>query len=478
MKKYFSLFATMFLAGLWSCDKVEQDLPVVLPKAIVKVATPAVAVNYDLETVENNVCTVNVLATAEEGYEGGEITVSLIPAAEATLASKHYTISSESAVISNGTASFTITFTSAPEDGVYTLPLTLTCKGEEVYADPTADKVTVSLVVGEINRPTLSLVAPETYTEVANGYELTYKVVSNATIIPLGAEYAMNVTVTDKNNAELVEGVDYTVAGDLAFAAGGRENAYVVTVVPVDPALDEVYTINVALDGGVNFEVFNDASTLKLERYPLWDKSGVTEADVEGSCRGDSGTTGPIAVFDGKLNTFWKNQGVSNPVEPSPWLLQLNMKQDVAIHALGIYGRQDVNQRPGACRTGGFRFDNKVTDIEVPAEQCAGNGQWEWHQNLDYVKGLFDVFYNYDYKMTVDGAAAPGGGADALAYYLGPHWVVLDEDVTTSILQWWIISESSWDRPVATVNGSGGNRFSQAAELEIRLGTPSLTVVK
>ncbi len=474
MKKNLFVLAAVLLAGLCSCEQ-EADPVEAVPSATVKIVPTAGAVNYDFEVVENNVYNVNVVATADEGYEG-EITVALTAASNATLASSYYTVSPASAVIVDGAASFTVAFTSAPEDGVYTLPLALNCNGENVAVDPAAKELTLSLVVGEVNAPVITL-APEAVAEVEGGYAISYKVTANAAVVPVGLAYAMNVTVKDKDNTTLVEGTNYTVEGPLSFAAGVRENTYVVTVKSSERTLEDVYTVGVGLDGGDDFFVDADTSTVKMYPYGVWDKSGVTAADVEGSSRGDSDSTGPICVFDGKLNTFWKNQNVSNPVEPSPWLLQLDMKNEVTIHALGIYGRQDVNQRPGACRTGGFRFDKTVTDIEVPAEQCKSNGQWLWDSNLDAVKGLFDVFYNYDYKMTVENAAAPGGGADALPYYLGPHWVVLDEDVTTSVLQWWIISESSWDRPVATVNGSGGNRFSQAAELEIRLATPSLTVI-
>ncbi len=292
-------------------------------------------------------------------------------------------------------------------------------------------------------------------------------------------KHNFDMEFTDQNDKE-VSTEKYSITRTSAaetFNKGVSEIAYEVKI-HKSLLVDATTWVNIKASAGTLDEkskvVYEDVSNWRFEVYSLWDKSGVTEADVEGSSPGDSDITTPICAFDGDVNTYWKNQGI---VEPSPWLLQLNLNKELTIHALGIVGRQDMSNRPGACRTGGFRFDNTVTDIEVPAEQCAGNGQWNWHLNLDYVKGLFDIFYNYDHAMVVEGKDAPSNGDLQHAEYLETQWIELDEDVTTSVLQWWIISESSWDRPVATINGSGGNRFSQAAELEIMVKAPGVSRV-
>ncbi len=363
----------------------------------------------------------------------------------------------------------------------YVIPYTVVSETEGI-TDAIAKGVGNIFIKPEMNRVSYVLNGPKSSELELEGdwYSMPFRL-STAIENKWDIKHGFEMEFTDQNG-EVINQDKYSVtctSDAKAFNKGVSEVTYEVKI-HKSLLVDASTWVNIkatagTLDGESEF-IYEDVSKWKFEVYSLWDKSGVTAADVAGSCPGDSGSTGPICAFDGKLNTYWKNQNVS-PVEPSPWLLQLNLKQEVTIHALGIYGRQELNQRPGACRTGGFRFDDTIADIVVPAEQCRSNGQWNWDSNLDAVKSLFDVFYNYDYKMVVEGAAAPGGGADALSYYLEPHWVILDEDVTTSVLQWWIISESSWDRPVATTNGSGGNRFSQAAELEIMVLAPGVSRV-
>ncbi len=364
----------------------------------------------------------------------------------------------------------------------YVIPYTLVSETEEV-ANPRVEDVGNIFIKPELKAMTFNLEGP-TSSEVRLEGEWYYMPFKLSTAVENKWDVAHGFEMEFSNQDGVELGQDqYSVITSSeadAFDEGVSEINYEIKI--HRSLLKDASTwVNIkATAGTVDSKgdfILSEVTNWKFEIYSLWDKSGVTAEDLAGSCPGDAANTAPIYLFDGKLDTFWKNQNVT-PVEPSPWLIQIDMKNEVTIHAIGIYGRQDVSQRPGACRTGGFRFDKTVTDIVVPAEQCASNGQWDWHKNLDAVKALFDVFYNYDYNMAVGGAAAPGGGADALEYYLGPHWVVLDEPVTTSVLQWWIISESSWDRPVATVNGSGGNRFTQAAELEIMLKTPGVSKVE
>ncbi len=506
MKKYLSILSAVLCLGLYSCQEKPIEPVVYGPSVLIS--------NYGLRSEnildDKDVPQEFLIYTECDGAYDGEVKVSLTRDEAAlnaynlangtsyrALPANCYNLDASSKTMSGKRAEFVVTFNVEEIASLakvydysdikdYVVPFAIVSETTGLEAE-TLDGVNYIFVNPKMTHKIVekfSLVGPSAdgVTITNDAYTIAYRIVPEDNRWASG--YDFDMTVTDAKDVALVEGIDYVIScssEEEAFAIGDSEITYTLSfptsalsALPADIKLK----VKAELKGVENGFIVDGTgvSSLTFEPYPLWDKSGVTAADVAGSCPGDSGNTGPICAFDGKLNTFWKNQNVS-PVEPSPWLLQLNLKQNVTIHALGIYGRQELNQRPGACRTGGFRFDNTMTDIVVPAEQCRNNGQWNWDSNLDAVKSLFDVFYNYDYKMVVEGAAAPGGGADALSYYLDPHWVILDEDVTTSVLQWWIISESSWDRPVATVNGSGGNRFSQAAELEIRLGgAPKLTI--
>ncbi len=246
MKKNLLILAAVLLAGLCSC---EQEA---IPTATVGIAPAAsTTVNYDFVSAENNVYTVNVEAKLENGY-ADEITVSLAAAAEATLESKYYTIAPETATITNGAASFTVTFTSAPADGSYTLPLALSCTGDNAFVDFEADDITLTLAVNEPT-PALALTAPSTYAKVDNGYALTYTVATESAYVPADAEYAVAVKVL-KGEAELAAGTDYTVTGNATSFAAGKSNTYVVTL--VNPAASSKYTVQV----GVTTEDFTGAS--------------------------------------------------------------------------------------------------------------------------------------------------------------------------------------------------------------------------
>ncbi len=363
----------------------------------------------------------------------------------------------------------------------YVIPFTIVSETAGLEVE-TLDGVNLILVNPKMTHKIVekfSLVGPsaDELTVTEDAYSWSYKLVPEDSRWASGYEFA--VAVTDNDGNVLVEGTDYVLecsSANEAFEVGDTEITYTLSfptstfaTLPVDVTLK----VKAEIKGVENGFVVDGTgvSNVTLEPFTLWDKSGVVADDLKTNCPAAGG--GPaINLFDGNNDTFWSTQNSGSG--KSPWLVQINFKEEITIHAIGIFGR--AGDRQGASRTGGFNFDEDVTSYTVPESHKTGNSQWGWDLHLDEVKAMFDQFYNYDYKMVVEGNPAPEGNSTRPGYYDVTRWILMENDQTTDVLQWWIISDSAWDRPQIFTNYNG-NRFTQAAELDIRLaGAPKFTV--